>query len=121
MNILIYILILALGFVIYFMFNPTAVRIRKIQALLNKDRTVCDVINSINGWKIDNTSVDGLRILIDPKLMPIYPLYITYNLKRPTDLKIKELHHELTDANSIVTKAHKQNMPVEHYMKMIVK
>lgn len=121
MNILIYILILVLGFVIYFMFNPTAVRIRKIQALLNKDRTVCDVINSINGWKIDNTSVDGLRILIDPKVMPIYPLYITYNLKRPTDQKIKELHHELTDANSIVTKAKKQNMPVEHYMKMIVK
>lgn len=110
-----FLVIIILGIGILF-FNPAAVRIRKIQSLLNKDRTICDVINSIDGWSIDNLTTDGLRILIDPVVMPIYALYITYKGKSPTSYEIKDLYHRLTNENSIVTKAHKMNMPVEDYL-----
>ena len=100
----------------YFLFNPAAVRIRKIQSLLNKDRTVCDVINSFDGWSIDSLNSDGLKILIDPVVMPIYALYITYKGRRPTIDDLKDLHYRLTNKDSIVTKAHKMNMPVEKYL-----
>lgn len=113
------IIILVLVFIIWFLYNPTTRRIRAIQSLLNKDRSISDVINSINGWKIDNTSVNGVRILINPIVMPIYPLYITYNQRRPTNTEIKELHYKLTNSNSIVTKAHKMGMPVETYLSQI--
>lgn len=111
------IIILVLAFVVWFLYNPTTRRIRTIQSLLNKDRTICDVINSIDGWKIDNTSVNGLRILINPVIMPIYPLYITYNQRRPNNKEVKNLYWELTNENSIVTKAHNMNVPVEDYIK----
>lgn len=112
------IILIAFAFFIFFPFNLDAKRIRTIQNLLNKDRTICDVINSINGWKIDNTSRNGLRILINPKVMPIYPLYITYNQKFPTSKEIKALYHELTNPNSVVTKAHKMGIPVEEYLNL---
>lgn len=99
-------------------FNPYARKVRTIQKLLNKDRTVCDVINMLDGWAITPTDKQGLRILIDPVVMPIYPLYITYHNHMPTDKELKYLHKVLTDENSIVTKAHEMNMPVENYMKM---
>lgn len=38
--------------------------------------------------------------------MPIYPLYITYNQQRPNNKEVKNLYWELTNENSIVTKAH---------------
>lgn len=99
-------------------FNPYARKVRTIQKLLNKDRTVCDVINMLDGWAITPTDKQGLRILIDPVVMPIYPLYITYHNHMPTDKELKYLHKVLTDENSIVTKAHEMNMPVENYIFM---
>ena len=50
--------------------------------------------------------------------MPVYALYITYNGQRPTDQEIKTLHYELTNPDSIVTKAHKMDIPVEKYTMM---
>lgn len=50
--------------------------------------------------------------------MPIYPLYITYNQKFPTSKEIKALYHELTNPNSVVTKAHKMGIPVEEYLNL---
>ena len=49
--------------------------------------------------------------------MPIYPLYITYNQQRPNNKEVKNLYWELTNENSIVTKAHNMNVPVEDYIK----
>lgn len=46
MNIFYLSVVLIICFIAFF-FNPTTVRIRKIQSLLNKDRSVCDVINSL--------------------------------------------------------------------------
>lgn len=82
---------LVLGFLIWFSSNPDAKRIRKIQSLLNKDRTICDFINTLDGWKIEpNLSSDrGLRIMINPVSMPMYALYITYKGRRPTNEEIK--------------------------------
>lgn len=109
---------LVLGFLIWFSFNPDAQRIRKIQSLLNKDRTICDFINTLDGWKIEpNLSSDrGLRIMINPVVMPMYALYITYKGRRPTNDEIKILYNKLTNKNSIVTKAHEMDMPFEYYM-----
>lgn len=101
---------------LWFCFNPAARRIRKIQSLLNKDRTICDFINSLDGWQIDNINKDGLCIAINPEYMPLYYLYITYRGKRPTNEEIKILHHEMTKEDSIVTLSHKVNMPVEWYI-----
>lgn len=91
--------------------------IRTIQKLLNKDRTVCDFINAMDGWKINPTDKDGLRILIDPIYMPIYALYITYNNDMPAKEELKILYKALTDKNSIVQKAHSLDMPLEQYVK----
>lgn len=49
--------------------------------------------------------------------MPIYTLYITYNQRRPNNKEVKNLYWELTNENSIVTKAHNMNVPVEDYIK----
>lgn len=97
-------------------FDPNTKRIRDIQRLLNIDRSVCDVINSLDDWEITPYNTIGLRIVIDPKVMPMYNMYITYKGENPSIEKIKELHFELTNENSIVTKAHKQGVPVETYM-----
>lgn len=101
---------------VYFLWNPNARRIRKIQFLINKDRTVCDVINSLNGWKISNINAEALVIVVNPVVMPMYKLFITYKNHRPSYNEIKALYWELTNENSIVTKAHKLNKPVEKYM-----
>lgn len=110
--------VLVLGFLIWFSFNPDAQRIRKIQSLLNKDRTICDFINTLDGWKIEpNLSSDkGLRIMINPVVVPMYALYITYKERRPTNDEIKVLYNRLTSKDSIVTKAHEMDMPVENYI-----
>lgn len=112
----IYIVLLFIAFVVFFIWNPTAVRIRKIQSLINKDRTVCDVINGLEGWKIDNIKTDALRILVNSPIA-VYALYITYKGKNPTRDEIKFLYVELTKEDSVVTKAHKMNIPVEDYLK----
>lgn len=97
-------------------FNDNANRIRKINSLVNKDRTVCDFIISLDGWNVSTTETDGLRIIITPIGMPRYSLYITYKGERPSNDKIRELHYKLTNGNSIVYKAHKMNMPLESYV-----
>lgn len=61
-------------------------------------------------------NTEGIQILIDPVVMPMYKLYITYKGKRPTNKEFKDLHNRLTNENSIVTKAHRMNMPVEAYL-----
>lgn len=106
------------AFLLWLSFNPYARKVRKIQSLLNKDRTVCDVINMLDGWSINSTDKQGLRILIDPVVMPIYPLYITCHDHMPTDKELGFLYKALTDENSVVAKAHEMDMPVENYMKM---
>lgn len=109
------------AFLLWLSFNPYARKVRKIQSLLNKDRTVCDVINMLDGWSINSTDKQGLRILIDPVVMTIYPLYITCHDHMPTDKELGFLYKALTDENSIVAKAHGMNMPVEQYINMFVK
>lgn len=97
-------------------FNPTTTRIRKINNVLNRDRTVCDFINEIEGWDISPDKSDGLRIVITPPFgLAKYYLYITYNGERPTNDQIKKLHLELTRSNSMIVQAHKINMPYEEY------
>lgn len=108
--------VLVLALIIWIAYNPDATRIRTIQTLLNKDRSICDFINMLDGWRIDPMSKHGLRILIDPVVMPMYSLYITYKGDRPTSDEIKLLYDKLTGEDSIVTKAHKMNMPVDQYI-----
>lgn len=98
-----------------FIYNPTTNKIREINNIINKDRSVCDFINSLNGWAINNFEECGLRIVITPIGMPVYHLYITYNGQRPENDKIKELHYKLTNPNSPVRKAHEMNIPFEKY------
>lgn len=102
---------------IYFVFDPSSRRIRKIQSLINKDRTVCDFINMLKDWEITNIEKDALVIMVNPVVMPMYKLYITYKNRRPTNVEIKKLHWELTNENSLVTEAHKNDLPVEYYIK----
>lgn len=113
------IVILLAIFIAYF-FNPSANRIRKIQSLINKDRTVTDAINIIDDWLISScVGMDcGIRILVIPelKMWPKYYLYLTYKERMPTAEEIKNLHLALTNENSIVSKAHKKNITVESYL-----
>lgn len=104
--------------VLFVFFNANAYRIRKINNIINKDKSVCDFIISLDGWNISPVKVDGLRIIVTPIGMPVYDLYITYNGQRPSNDKIWELYQKLTDSNSIVYKAHKMNMPIERFLKI---
>lgn len=97
-------------------YNPNTERIEKIESLLNKDRSICDFINMLDGWRIDPLSNQGLRIMINPIVMPEYALYITYREHKPTNDETKILYDKLTSEDSIVTKAHKMNMPVDNYI-----
>lgn len=108
-----FILASILLFAIWFLFNPTTYRIRKINALLNKDRSVCDFINTLQGWEISPEKCDGVRMVIFPEILPKYDLYITYKNRRPENKDISQLYYALTNSESIVTKAHKMNVPVE--------
>lgn len=101
--------------VLLLFFNTNANRIRKINNIINKDRSVCDFIISLKGWNISPVEVDGLRIVITPMGLPIYHLYLTYNGQRPSNDKIEELYYQLTDTNSAVYKAHQLNIPFEQY------
>lgn len=109
------ILVVVAVLIIAILFNPTAVRIRKIQSLLNKDRTVCDFINKLDGWSISPMEVDGLKLLINSP-MGMYALYLTYNGERPSNDKVKELHAKMTDKYSHVTRAHESGYTYEAYM-----
>ena len=100
---------------IYIIFNPASNRIRRINKIINKDRSVCDFINSLEDWYISPEDTNGLRILIDPVFMPMYPLYITYKRERPSNDEIKILYKKITNSNSPVTIAHSMNMPYENY------
>lgn len=104
--------------VLLLFFNTNANRIRKINNIINKDRSVCDFIISLDGWNVSTTETGGLRIIITPIGMPRYSLYITYKGERPSNDNIRELHYKLTNGNSIVYKAHKMNMPLETYVKI---
>lgn len=86
--------------------------------MINKDRSVCDVINSLINWEISNVKSinDPLVIVVNPVVMPMYKLYITYKGLRPTNGQISELYYELTNDTSVVSMAHKANMPVEEFM-----
>ena len=64
-------------------FNDNANRIRKINNIINKDRSVCDFILSLDGWNVSTTETEGLRVIITPIWMPRYSLYLTYKGKRP--------------------------------------
>lgn len=109
------IIIFVLGLYCLF-FNPTTTRIRKINSIINKDRSVCDFINELNGWEISPIPSDGLRIVITPVVMPNYHLYILYNGERPSNEKIKDLYYELSNEQSAVVQAHKRNIPYEQYV-----
>lgn len=99
-------------------FNPVTKRIRKINRIVNKDRTVCDFINELEGWSISHEESDGLPIVIFPEVnLPKYYLYITFQDRRPTNDEINELLHQLTNENSKVSKAHSLNIPYEQYIK----
>lgn len=109
------IILILLG--LYFVFfNPIATAIRKINNIIQKDRTVCDFINfELQGWLISPVQSDGLRIVIKPIGMPAYYLYILYNDQRPSNENIKQLYYELSNENSLITKAHRNNMTYEMY------
>lgn len=100
--------------------NPTSRRIRRINSILNKDRSVCDFINDLDGWRIepkanDPAHGDGLRVIITPMGLPMYELYITYHGERPTNDQIKELYTKMTDENSPVMIAHSMGMPFDQF------
>ena len=118
MKAIVIIVFLVVVILLYVSFNPDTRRIRKIQSLLNKDRSVCDFIDMLDDWEItpNLSSENGLRILINPVTMPVYPLYITYKGRRPTNNEIKILYDKLTSKDSIVTKAHCMNIPVDKYI-----
>ena len=103
-------------FIVWFLWNPNTKRIREIQTLVNKDRSVCDVIEGIQGWSISPIKSDALAILINPVGMPMFYIYIKYKNRRPTNEEIKVLHENLTNHDSVVQRAHRMNMPVENYI-----
>lgn len=111
-----YIISIAIVAILWFLFNPTVRRIREINTLINKDRSVCDVIMGLKDWNVTPIDTGGLKMVITSSTM-INALYITYKGERPNNEDIKVLHKELTNENSIVTKAHRANMPVEAYMR----
>lgn len=117
---MVYIIIAVAAIFIWFLFNPTANRIRKINALIDKDRSVCDVIMSLDDWEVTPVNTGGLKIVL-PSSPIIKELYITYQGRRPDNSDIKYLHWELTKEDSIVTKAHGVNMPVEVYLENMTK
>lgn len=117
---MIYIISIVAIAILWFLFNPTANRIRKINALIDKDRSVCDVIMSLDDWEVTPVNTGGLKIVL-PSSPIIKELYITYQGRRPDNSDIKYLHWELTKEDSIVTKAHKANMPVGAYLESVTK
>lgn len=117
---MVYIIITVAAIFIWFFFNPTANRIRKINALINKDRSVCDVIMSLDNWEVTPINTGGLKMAL-PSSPIIKELYITYQGRRPDNSDIKYLYWELTREDSIVTKAHKANVPVEVYLENMTK
>lgn len=108
-----FILVPLLLFALWLLFNPTTRRIRKINVLLNKDRSICDFINALQNWEISPVNHNGLRMVIIPTNLPRYNLYITYKNRIPENKDIAQLYHVLTDSESVVAKAHKMNVPVE--------
>lgn len=117
---MIYIIATIAVLILWFLFNPTANRIRKINALIDKDRSVCDVITSLDDWEVTPVNTGGLKIVL-PSSPIIKELYITYQGRRPENSDIKYLYWELTNEDSIVTMAHKANMPVEVYLENMAK
>ena len=113
----VFIIIIVIVVIIWLHFNPYANRVRKIQKLLNFDRTVTDAINMLPNWEVSPFDKKGVRIAIVPQfIVAPYYLYITYKGDMPSGKELKMLIEELTSENSIVTKAHKLNMPVEQYI-----
>lgn len=85
MKVILILFVLVILVNVYFLFDPKSKRIRKIQSLINKDRTVCDFINLLKDWEISNIKKDALKIIVNPVNMPMYNLYITYKKRRPTN------------------------------------
>ena len=113
---MIYIILAVVVVILLVFFNPTAKRIRKINELIDKDRSVCDVIEALEGWQILPVDTGGLKIVLTTSHI-LNELYITYKGKRPTNEDIEYLYKELTREDSVVTKAHKANMPVDMYIR----
>lgn len=114
---MVYVILAVAVVILLFLFNPTANRIRKINKLINKDRSVCDFIIELKGWDVTPIAPIGmgLRMVITNSQL-IKELYITYKDRYPTNEEIKYLYNELTKETSVVTKAHKANMPVDKYI-----
>lgn len=114
---MIYIVLAVVAVILLVFFNPTANRIRKINKLINKDRSVCDFIIELEGWDVTPIAPIGmgLRMVITNSQL-IKELYITYKDRYPANDEIKYLYKELTKEDSVVTKAHKANMPVDKYI-----
>ena len=121
MKIMLIIIAVTIFLVCYMFFSATTRRIRKIQSLINKDRTVCDYIETLSGCNVcsEKLSKEGLAILVKPIAMPLYKLKITYYEKTPTNEQIDNLYKSLTSGSSIVTKAHSANMPVGKYIEKL--
>lgn len=122
---MIYIVLAVAILILYFFFNPMARKIRKINELIEKDRSICIFIMTYEGWNVSpiegfcsTSETWGLKIILsDCQNSKLKEKYITYNGERPTDEKINFLYNELTKETSIVTKAHKANMPVDMYIR----
>lgn len=121
---MIYIVLAVVAVILLVFFNPTARKIRKINELIDKDRSICIFIMTYVGWNVtpiegfcSTPETWGLKIILsDCQNSKLKEMYITYNSKRPTNEEIDYLYNELTKETSVVTKAHKANMPVDIYI-----
>lgn len=104
-----------LTLLLFYWANSTS-EIYKINKILNKDRTVCDFIEGIDGWSITFFPCDAIRLVITPPNMDKYYLYLSYRGKKPDESKLKELYHLLTNDKSPVYLAHQKGLPYEWYI-----
>lgn len=105
----------AVVLIVIFIKTSGTSEIMDVNKLVQKDRSVCDYINNLPGWSIDQYGQDGIQIVIRTNLGGAYNLYINYYGSRPTIKQFKELHYKLTNSTSPVMKAHKLNMPYDQY------
>lgn len=116
-SIIIAVVILALYM---FFFNSGAKNIRNLQSLINKDRSVCDVINNYQGWQISPRKSGSMKLIIN-STMGVYGLYLTYNNQSPTNAEMTQLYNYLMSDDSGIKQAHLLNMPVGQYLEEVKK
>ena len=78
--------------VLLILFNPYANLTRKINNIINIDRSVCDYIDSFEGWSVSPIKCDSLRIVIFPTGLPSYYLYVTYKGRKPNTKELESLY-----------------------------